>query len=177
MIENARVLIRPMERNDADDVVRLRNDPAVLPQLFCDKPLDREGHLRWFERMQKDGTRHEFMIVERATGRSIGVTGLNHLDRQHRRAEYGIVIGEAEARGKGLAFEASRLLLDYAFNKLGLHRVYLHAFIDNEPALRLYRKIGFTQEGILRQHVCKNGQHRDVVVMAMLQGERRDQIL
>lgn len=177
MIENERVLIRPMERTDTDDVVRLRNDPAVLPQLFCDEPLDREGHLRWFERIQKDGTRHEFMIVERATGRSIGITGLNHLDRQHRRAEYGIVIGEAEARGKGLAFEASRLLLDYAFNKLGLHRLYLHAFTDNEPALRLYRKIGFTQEGFLHQHVCKNGRHRDVVVMAMLQGERRDQIL
>jgi UDP-4-amino-4,6-dideoxy-N-acetyl-beta-L-altrosamine N-acetyltransferase len=163
-----------MERNDADDVVRLRNDPAVRPQLFCDEPLDREGHLRWFERMQKDGIRHEFIIVERATGRSIGITGLNHLDRQHRRAEYGIVIGEAEARGKGLAFEASRLLLNYAFNKLRLHRVYLHVFTENEPALRLYRKIGFTQEGLLRQHVCKNGRHCDVVVMALLQGERRD---
>lgn len=170
MMQGDRVLLRPMEKTDADDVVRMRSAPEVLAQLFSDEPPTRESHLRWFEQMQIQGIRQEFMIVERETGRSIGTVGLNHIDPNHRRAEFGILMGDEEARGKGLAFEASRLLLDYAFNKLGLYRLYLHVFPDNEPALHLYRKIGFVQEGLLRQHVFKNGQHRDVVVMALLRG-------
>lgn len=170
MMQGDRVLLRPMEKTDADDVVRMRSAPEVLAQLFSDEPPTRESHLRWFEQMQIQGIRQEFMIVERETGRSIGTVGLNHIDPNHRRAEFGILMGDEEARGKGLAFEASRLLLDYAFNKLGLYRLYLHVFPDNEPALHLYRKIGFVQEGLLRQHVFKNGQHRDVGVMALLRG-------
>lgn len=170
MMQGDFVALRPMERADTDDVLCMRSDPEVLAQLFTEETLTREGHLRWLEQMLAQGTRQEFMIVERVNGRSIGTIGLNHIDPKHRRAEFGILIGNAEARGKGLAFEASRLLLDYAFNKVGLHRVYLHAFADNEPALHLYRKIGFVQEGLLRQHVLKNGQYRDVVVMAFLQG-------
>ena len=170
MIQGDRVLLRPMEKADTDDVLRMRSVPDVLAQLFSDEPPTREGHLRWLEQIQVEGTRQEFMIVERTAGRSIGTVGLNRIDPKHRRAEFGILIGDAEARGKGLAFEAGRLLLEYAFNKLGLHRVYLHAFPDNESALHLYRKLGFIQEGLLRHHVLKNGQHRDVVVMACLRG-------
>ena len=170
MIQGDRVLLRPMEKADTDDVLRMRSVPDMLAQLFSDEPPTREGHLRWLEQIQAQGTRQEFMMIERAKGLSIGTAGLDHIEHKHRRAEFGILIGDAEARGKGLAFEAGRLLLEYAFNKLGLHRVYLHTFPDNEPALHLYRKLGFIQEGLLRHHVLKNGQHRDVIVMAVLRG-------
>jgi len=170
MMQGDRVMLRPMEKADTDDVLRMRGNPEVLAQLFSDEPPTREGHLRWLEQTQAQGVRQEFMVVERATGRSIGTIGLNHIDARHNRAEFGILIGDAKARGKGLASEASRLLFDYAFNKLGLHRLYLHVFPDNKPALHLYRKLGFIQEGLLRRHVVKNGEHRDVVVMALLRG-------
>ena len=167
-MQGERVILRPMEKSDADDVVRMRQDPAVLEQLFSNQAPTRKSHLRWFQQIQADGTRQEFMIIEGATGRCIGTIGLNHIVPEHHRAEFGIMIGDAETYGKGLAFEASQLLLDYAFNKLGLHRVCLHMFSDNKPARYLYRKLGFVQEGVLKQHVCKNGEYRDVVVMAVL---------
>jgi len=111
------------------------------------------------------------MIVERTSGRSVGTIGLSHIERTHRRAEYGILIGEPGARGKGLAAEASRLLLDYAFRVLGLVRVYLHVFHDNEAAIRLYERVGFAREGLLRRHVSKRGRSRDVVVMAAVRDD------
>jgi len=174
MMQGARVLLRPMDKADTDDVLCFRGNPEVLAQLFSDEPPTRQGHLGWLEQIQAQGVRQEFMIVERSAGRSIGTIGLNHIDPKHHRAEFGILIGDAAARGRGLAFEAGRLLLDYAYNKLGLRRLYLHVFPDNEPALHLYRKLGFIQEGILRKHVVKNGKSRDVVVMAVLRGAQRD---
>lgn len=163
-----RVLLRPMEKCDTDDVLRMRSRPEVLAELFTDEPPTRETHLRWLERIQKEGTRQEFMIVDCSTGLNIGTIGLDHIDSRHGRAEFGVLIGEVEARGKGLALEAGQLLLDYAFNKLGLRRLYLHAFPENKPALRLYRKLGFSEEGLLHWHVIKNGRPRNVVVMAIV---------
>ena len=170
MIQGDRVTLRPMGRADTEDVLRLRGNPDVMAQLFSDEPPTRDEHMRWLDQVQSVGDRQEFMIVERETNRSIGTVGLSRIDLRHRRAELGILIGQSEARGKGLAFESSRLLLDYAFNTLGLHRVFLHMFVNNEPALHLYRKLGFIQEGILHQHAFKNGRFQDVVVMALLKG-------
>ncbi len=172
MIEGERVRLRRMGPEDAADVVRMRGDPEVQAQLFSERPPTLDEHLRWLAEIGARGDRHEFMIVERTSGRSVGTIGLSHIDARHRHAEYGVVVGEPGARGKGFASEASRLLLDYAFGALGLHRVYLHVFAHNEPALRLYRRVGFEPEGVLRQHVWKGQGFNDVVVMAILAGER-----
>jgi RimJ/RimL family protein N-acetyltransferase len=107
--------------------------------------------------------------VERASGQSVGTIGLSRIDLVNRRAEYGVLIGEPGARGKGLAAEASRLLLAYAFETLGLRRVYLHVLARNADALRLYRRVGFQPEGVLRQHVRKGDDFLDVAVMAALE--------
>ena len=163
--------LRPMEEGDTDDVVHMRSEPSVVAQLFGDEPPTRESHLRWLAAVRARGDRQEFMIVDRASGRSVGTIGLSQIDRKHQRAEYGVLIGEADARGKGLASEASRLLLDYAFTTLKLNRVYLHVFPENEAAVRLYERVGFEREGLLRRHLYKNGRFRDVIVMAVVRGE------
>lgn len=166
MIEGERVQLRRMGPQDAADVVRLRSDPDVQTQLFSERPPTVAEHLRWLADVDARGDRHEFMIVERTSGQSVGTIGLSRIDPTHRRAEYGVLIGEPGARGKGLASEASRLLLDYAFRTLGLVRVYLHVFADNAAAVRLYERVGFLREGLLRRHVYKGGRFRDVVAMA-----------
>jgi diamine N-acetyltransferase len=172
VIEGERVLLRRMSREDAADVVRMRADPEVQAQLFSERPPTVEEQLRWLADVEARGDRHEFMIVERTSGRSVGTIGLSHIDRVNRRAEYGVLIGEPDARGKGLAAEASRLLLAYAFGTLGLRRVYLHVLVRNEDALRLYRRVGFQPEGVLRQHVRKGDELLDVAVMAVLEASR-----
>jgi UDP-4-amino-4,6-dideoxy-N-acetyl-beta-L-altrosamine N-acetyltransferase len=170
VIEGERVALRRMTAEDTDTVLRLRAEPGVLAQLFSDAPPTREEHLAWLAAVDARGDRQEFVIVERRTGRVVGTIGLSQIDRRHRRAEYGVLI-EPAARGKGLASEASRLLLRYAFRELRLHRVFLHVFADNESALRLYERLGFKTEGCLRQHAAKGSQMKDVIVMAILAPE------
>ena len=173
MIEGARVALRRMTLDDTVDVVRWRTDPAVIDYLFGDDAPTRASHEQWFEKMMARGDRHEFIIVERDTQRSIGAINLSDMDRRNSRAEYGILIGEPDARSKGFAYAASELILDYAFKELKLHRVYLYVFSDNSAAIKLYAQLGFQIEGTLHQHICKHGTFCDVYVMAILADEWR----
>jgi len=168
-----RVRLRPLAAEDADAVVRWRNEPSVAQQMFSPPPVSREAHLRWFERARVGGDREEFIILWRASGAeaAVGTIGLSHIEPQHGRAEYGILIGDPSARGQGVARAASELLLDYAFGPRGLERVYLQAFADNAAALQLYVRLGFVREGVLRRHARRDGEPRDVVVMGILKDE------
>ena len=172
MITGERVVLRPIDEHDTEAVLRWRARPDVVAQLFSERAPTRDEHLAWLARLRERDDREEFVIVERATGRSIGTIGLSAIDRRDGRGEYGILIGEPDARGRGLAAEASRLLLEHAFDVLGLHRVYLHVLADNVRALVLYEALGFQREGLLRDHARKDGRFRDVVVMGLLSHAR-----
>jgi UDP-4-amino-4,6-dideoxy-N-acetyl-beta-L-altrosamine N-acetyltransferase len=165
-----RVTLRPLAREDAEDVVRWRSDPEVHAEMFSASPPTLEEHLRWFATLAERDDRVEFVIIENGSGRPVGTIGLSSIDRRNRRAEYGIMVGDPGARGRGIGSEASQLLLAYAFRELGLHRVYLHVFQENEPAIRLYSRLGFATEGILRHHAVKDGRFRDIVVMGIFGG-------
>lgn len=161
--------LRPLAEDDAAHVVAWRSQSDVHSQLFAADPPTLEGHRRWFSGYQRGSDRQEFVIL--VDDRAVGTVGLAHIDANHRRAEYGIVIGEPAARGRGVARAASRLILTRAFGPLALARVFLHVFPDNAAALNLYGRLGFKREGVLRGHVVKDGVARDVVVMGLLSSE------
>lgn len=81
------------------------------------------------------------------------------------------MVGERDARGKGLGTEAILLVLQYAFETLGLHRVELGVRADNEVAIRCYRKIGFVEEGRHREGTWRDGEWVDGIWMSILDRE------
>jgi UDP-4-amino-4,6-dideoxy-N-acetyl-beta-L-altrosamine N-acetyltransferase len=155
-----------LAEGDGPLVVRWRNRPEIHSQLFAQHPPTLEGHRRWFAEYSQSNDRREYVIEE--GGQPAGTIGLAHIDWDNGRAEYGILIGEPNARGRGLAASASRQLLREAFGSLGLSRIYLHVLPDNAAAIRLYERLGFRREGLLREHAIKDGRRRDVVVMGLL---------
>jgi UDP-4-amino-4,6-dideoxy-N-acetyl-beta-L-altrosamine N-acetyltransferase len=167
-----KAVLRRLCRDDAEDVVRWRSQPQVADQLFSPPPTLDE-HLRWFEATAGSKSRQEFVICARTAAGEVpvGTIGLSLIDARHRRAEYGILLGETLAVGQGLAAEASALLLTHAFETLDLHRVFLQLFHDNVRALRLYERLGFVTEGVLRDHAVRRGAYVDVVVMGLLRDE------
>lgn len=169
------VWLRPLSRDDGPLIVRWRRQEEVARQLFGQPPTLLE-HQRWFEAIQQGRGREEYVIVWNIGGRRpVGTIGLSGIDSRHRRAEFGILLGEREARGKGVALEASELIVRRAFADLRLERLYLHVFADNLPAIRLYQALGFAEEGRLRRHARRQDadESQDVLVMGLLTTEWR----
>lgn len=112
-----------------------------------------------------------YLILDKETGSPIGITSLITIDYKNRNAECIIDIGEKEYWGKGYGQEALRLLLNYAFLEMNLHRVSLRVFSFNEKAIKLYEKLGFKHEGLSRQALFREGAWHDIVHMGLLQSE------
>ncbi len=115
-------------------------------------------------------TEIDFAIYERASGRPIGVTGIG-VDYRNRTAEFGITIGEPDARGKGYGTETTQLMLDYAFAALGLHNVKLTVHEYNLAGIRAYTKAGFKQYGRRREKILMGGKRWDEIYMQCLSTE------
>lgn len=112
-----------------------------------------------------------FAIYELPGWRPIGVTNIRDYLNRDGTAEFGIAIGEPDARGQGRGTEATRLVLDYAFTLLGVHNVWLDTLADNTAARRAYARAGFKEIGRRRQ-AHRVGDHRaDVVLMDCLATE------
>jgi RimJ/RimL family protein N-acetyltransferase len=141
-------------------------------------PISPEGIDSLYERYAKSDPGHaSFVIYERASMRPIGTVGLPNVNHAHRTAELGIGIGERDCWGKGYGTEATRLILDYAFNVLGLHNVMLRVFAYNERAIRSYRKVGFKEMGRRRQAQRIGGRAYDVVYMDCLASDFEGSVL
>jgi RimJ/RimL family protein N-acetyltransferase len=135
------------------------------------RPVHRSQHDKWFDAIQGRADVVIFGIVMRTSGELIGSCQLHNISQVHLSAELQIRIGSVQARGKGHGREALGLLLDFGFRDLNLHRIYLHVLAGNERALALYRNLGFSVEGRLREAVFIDGTRQDVIAMGILRSE------
>ena len=119
----------------------------------------------------KTGKVIQYIIVERGSGQSVGSVYFRDIDEKNESAEYGIFIGEAWARRRGLGTETAKLFTAFGLDVLRLHRLSLKVLGDNDVARRSYEKAGFHTEGVFRGYVKLDGKFTDVVFMAKLAGE------
>jgi diamine N-acetyltransferase len=151
------------------------NDEEVRYGTGTESPVSDWEHRRWYESVMEDPAQRIFLIAQSKENetKAVGALGLRGINWRSRHAEYWIYLGDRLARGKGLADEASRLLLQFAFATLGLHRVFLQVNVTNHSAISLYRRLGFVEEGILRAAVFADGRFVDRLLLSMLSHEFR----
>ncbi|GAA4575657.1 GNAT family protein [Micromonospora coerulea] len=167
-----RVLLRPFVDDDvaafqaalADpEVVRLTGSPAG-------EAVD-PGRLRaWYGTRNAQPDRLDLAVVDRATGACVGEVVLNEWDGHNRSCNFRTLIGPA-GRDRGLGTEAVRLVVGYGFDRLELHRISLEVFAVNPRARRVYEKVGFVAEGVLRQVLRDGDDWVDATVMSILAPE------
>ncbi len=173
MLKGENVLLRPIGRSDFVLLTKWLNDPEVIETLAVDMPVTEIAFEKDLEEIGTVRTTTEiwFMIETLAGGRTIGSTRFKKIDHKNRNAEFSIVIGETEYWGRGLGTEAVRLLVNYGFEQLNLHRVSSEVFAFNERSLKMHRKLGFREEGRQREAWFKNGRFHDWVLFAILRDE------
>lgn len=113
-------------------------------------------------------TKIQLGIVPNGTNTIVGVVSLSGIDFLNRKAEFGIMIGDNAARGKGYGTEACRLIVTHAFKRLSLNKIYLGVHAEHTAAIHSYEKVGFVQEGRLREDILMNGRYVDTVIMSLL---------
>lgn len=163
------VTIRKFERTDIPKKVEWINNPANNQFLHYDLPLEVEKTQRWFDNNVDRVDRFDAVIE--ADGVLCGTIGLLSIDRKNNKAEYYIAMGETSLKGKGISTEASKILLDYGFNELGLNRIYLFTETENIPAQRLFEKVGFVKEGCLRSDMVSHGKFVNRYIYGLVKNE------
>lgn len=172
MFRGTRIRLRPVEQHDLELLVGWRNTPENWVHFFNKFPLSVAGQQGWFSRLVASETKKLFIICTLDDDQPIGTIGLDNIDFPNQSSEYGnILVGDKQFAGKGLAREATQLLLSFAFQHLNMNRVYLRVLQENTSAIRLYERTGFRHEGVQRQAYFSNGCFRNVVLMALLRHE------
>ena len=111
------------------------------------------------------------IVDEKKSDIILGMISLLEINNVNRSGQLHIMIGGIDNRGKGMGTFAVNAMLTHAFNNLNLHRVELNVLENNSIAQRLYKKCGFTIEGLRREANYKNGQYENVVMMSILKNE------
>ncbi len=168
----------PLRRDLIPLYGRWRND-FFVQRTFGDTPAPRttESITAWYDRAAVSSDALWFTIYEAAGWRPIGHTDLFDVDYRNRTAMFGILIGEADSRGRGYGTETARLMLDYAFTALGLHSVMLTTDAYNLAGRRAYERAGFREFGRRRQCTLMNGRMWDMVYMECLATEFQSRVL
>ncbi|HEY3073126.1 MAG TPA: GNAT family protein [Candidatus Limnocylindrales bacterium] len=104
-------------------------------------------------------------------GRLIGSCAFSQLDGDNGSALYHITLGEKDTWGHGYGTEATELMLEHAFEILGLHRIALSVFEFNERAVQSYLKVGFSVEGRARDAIWRDGRYWDEISMSVLDSD------
>ena len=169
ILKGPKVTLRPPDVTDAARFVAWFADADVTRYLAERFPLSLQQEEDFLKRIAE--SQHDVWWVIEAEGKAIGATGIHRIDWISAHAITGTVIGDKTCWRKGYGSESMALRTEYAFRELNLHRVYLSVLADNARAMRCYEKVGFREEGRLREAVFKDGERRDLVLMAVLRPE------
>lgn len=145
------------------------NDPEVnryLESRFVTHDLDSTRH---YVRQMLDSEVDLFLGIRcRVLGRHVGNIKLGPIDRQHGRGEIGLMIGDREAWGRGIATEAIGLIAAIGERELGLRKMTAGCYASNIGSAKAFQRCGFAVEGIRRGHFLLDGQPEDLILLGRM---------
>lgn len=160
------VYLTPMSYDDCEDFLRWRNSDFIKSFFIYRKDITVEEQKNWIREKVETGLVLQYIIWDKQANKKIGCVYIQNVDRESKNAEFGILIGEQEYVGGGRGTESAQLLIDYAFEKFGLEKIYLRVLKDNERAKRSYEKAGFKTEDY-EEIIMIDGTETGVVFMSI----------
>lgn len=174
-IKGEKIILRSLKKADADSLCLAANDRQVfrhisgVPYPYTLK--DAEEYILYVQKRLNEQSSYELGITLKGEKEVIGMIGLKNADRDDKfSAEIGFWLGKKYWRQR-IGSEAIRLMLDFAFNDINLHKVSAEVMESNEISLRLLEKIGFKKEGLLRESEKRAGKWMNVYYLGLLKKE------
>lgn len=166
------VILRPVTAEDTAGLLDMLADRESRRLTGTHAEFDEETARHWYATRGEQDDRLDLAIVESASGEYAGEVVLNDLDRDSR--SIGFRIGmRPDFTDRGLGSEAIGLVVDYALDVLGLHRIALEVYAFNPRARHVYERAGFVAEGTKRDALLWDGEWVDAVEMAVLSTDPR----
>lgn len=168
-----KINLRKISKSDAESIYQNAKDKDIcrgvpLPMPYTLKSA--EEFIKLTQKYWKNKSEAQFGIEDKETGKIIGMIGLMNLDFKAKKAEVGYWVGK-KYWGKGIAKEALKLILKYAFKDLKLNRVYAKVASMNVPSCKLLKKCNFKLEGRLRKDGKFKGKWDDLLIFGILKEE------
>lgn len=173
-LEGERLYLRPIGQEDVEGYYHMLFNKEMRRLTGTRQIFTIEGVQRYIEAKSADPSTVLLLIALLDSDQIIGDIALQDIDPANRNASLRIAIDSEPHLGKGYGPEAMRLLLDYGFGQLNLHRIELQVFDYNERAIKAYEKVGFVREGIQRDALYYNHRYHDSIMMSMLEHEFRE---
>lgn len=171
-LEGRETYLRPVELSDALLIQRWHNDPKIRTKArMGELPVT---HIKEEEeiRMSKEaGEEIYLMIVQKSSDRPIGFIRLNFIDTVSRNMWLRFIIGDPNAWGKNLASDALNHVLQWLFSEQNVHRITLETYETNKRAIRFFKKLGFKEEGTVREAVYVGGKYYNIISLGLLRAE------
>lgn len=171
MLKDKNIEFKIISRHGLDKRTEWINDPDIQKTLNYDTPISREMTNKWFENIFYDFSRKDFEIYDYKTKKYIGFCGVINIKYPEKKAEVYVTIGEKEYWGKGYGTEAYKLLSRYCFEQKGLNKIYAYYNTDNLASQRIFNKLGWKNEGLLRKDIFSHGKLIDRYLFSKLSEE------
>lgn len=166
-LEGNNIYLRSVKISDATkEYVNWLNDPEVNQYLESRFSKHTMKNLKeYIKKILKDPSYIFLAIIQKDSNKHIGNIKLGPINKHHKFAEIGIMIGDKNSWGHGYAMEAIKLLSDFSFNKLKLHKITAGAYENNVGSIKAFTKNGFVIEGIRKELFLFKGKYIDSVMM------------
>lgn len=165
-----KIYLRGLEEQDLTNLQKWLCDSEITKLLFQgDRPLNLDHMKQEFYTKINDKNEIVFAIMTKSNNKHIGWAGLYEINWPSRNAEVRFFIGDKTYWKKGLATDTVSLLVDYAFSKLNLHRIFGGANKENKGSIQVFKKLKFKQEGIIKEGYFRNGKYYDLVTFGLIQ--------
>jgi len=172
--DGKRVSIRPLRFSDAPYLYENVKDKEIVTwTVSIPHPYPKDGALKFVRKVRYNIEKkkaYAFGIVLKETGTVIGVVELMALDWRDKNAEIGYWLGR-KYWAEGLMTEAVRLILEFGFGNLKLHRIYAKLFKENTGSVRVLEKCGFKLEGRMREERYRYGKWHDALRYGILDSD------
>lgn len=171
MIQGEKIYLTAVEKSSLEQLRTWRNKPELRKYFREYREISSDMQESWYKnRVLENDKQIDFEIRDISTNNLIGHCGLYYISWVNRTAELTIYIGDAKYRNGGYGKDALTLLMNYAFDTVNLNRVWCEVFSNNE-AIHVYRKLGFIDEGKLREHHYEDGKYIDCYMLGLLKSD------